>query len=91
MTVAAQSANAYRIARQASRLTLAEAAEAIGVSVPYLSDIERGRRGTLTIQRAIVADCLYESGSQLLALSLRERMPFLSCKQIMLICQVIKL
>jgi transcriptional regulator with XRE-family HTH domain len=44
-----------RAARKAAGLTLADIAKKVGVSVPFLSDVERGRRGLTPARRAAVA------------------------------------
>ncbi len=93
MTIPAQSATAYnlwmRALRQAAGITLRQAASLIGVSVPYLSDVERGVRATMTYERAMAADHLYGSGHMVLAESVRARMPWLDDKQVEDVCKII--
>ncbi len=78
-----------RKVREAAGLTLRQAADAIGVSVPYLSEVERGSRRTLTYKRAMAADLAYESGNTVLALSVSERMPWLSPAKVDAVCKII--
>lgn len=70
--------SALREARIAAGFTIARVAEVIAVSVPYFSDVERGRRRPfpLPVTRVVVAFLKVTNGKHLLDLAGKERGEF---------------
>lgn len=51
-------ANRVRLIRKAQNMTLQEVADAVGCSIPFLADVERGRRGAKPETWQRIADTL---------------------------------
>lgn len=51
-------ANRVRLIRKAQNMTLQEVADAVGCSIPFLADVERGRRGAKPETWQRIADAL---------------------------------